>query len=170
MKVVITGPESAGKSILSSGLANVFKGNFVDEYARSYVENLESHYQYSDVEHIARHQLMQYDILKYSKGFTFFDTYMIITKIWFLHVYNKIPSWFESEFIKRPVDLYLLCKPDLVWVDDGIRENEDKRDLLFSKYKNELDNYGFDYEIIEGFGEKRLDNAVKIINKRKLNL
>lgn len=97
--------------------------------------------------------------------FVFFDTYLIISKIWFLHVFNKLPDWFEDEFAQRPVDLYLLCKDDLDWKPDLVRENRDIRGLLFEKYKQQLEAYGFAYKIIEGSGEQRVRNAVDAIDK-----
>lgn len=164
MKIVLTGPESVGKSILTKQLAEYYNGICVDEYARYYVKSLKKTYGYSDVLHITQHQLKEYDNLDRIGGFCFFDTYLIITKIWFLHVFNKIPIWFEEEFKKRPVDLYLLCKDDLDWQADGVRENKDIRSLLFEKYKQELDNYCFNYSIISGSGRERLTNAIDSIN------
>lgn len=164
MKIVLTGPESVGKSILTKQLAEYYKGIYVEEYARYYIESLKETYGYRDVLHIAKHQFKEYDNLDKIEGFCFFDTYLIITKIWFLLVFNKIPIWFEEEFKKRPVDLYLLCKDDIDWQPDGVRENKNIRSLLFEKYKQELDNYGFNYSIISGKGRERLTNAIDSIN------
>ncbi|TLX71495.1 ATP-binding protein [Labilibacter sediminis] len=160
MRVVLTGPESVGKSILAEQLAQYYKGTFIREFAREYVEALDNSYKYEDVIKICKQQLTEYDNLEKYEGFCFFDTYLIITKVWFLHVFNKLPGWFEGEFKKRPVDLYLLCKDDLVWEADGVRENEELRTLLFDKYEQELKSYGFNYAIIKGKGKERLDNAI----------
>lgn len=167
MKIVLTGPESVGKSILAKQLAGYYMGRYINEYARFYIESLKEPYTYNDVIHIAQHQCYEYDNIDKISGFCFFDTYLIITKIWFLHVFNKIPVWFEEEFKKRPVDLYLLCKDDIEWQPDRVRENKDIRGLLFEKYKQELDNYGFNYSIICGNGKERLMNAIDSINKSK---
>ena len=164
MKVVLTGPESVGKSTLTKQLSEFYNGVYVEEFARNYVEQLGRPYTYNDVEFIVQQQLKEYDDFKNQKGFCFFDTFLIISKIWFLHVYHRLPEWFEDEFMKRPVDLYLLCKDDLEWESDGVRENEKLRRLLFDKYKDELDKYGFRYVIIEGEGENRLKKAIEVIN------
>ncbi len=165
MKIVLTGPECVGKSILSEQLAYIYEGIYVKEFAREYVEGLKNPYQYNDVVEIARQQLKEYDNLENHEGFCFFDTYLIITKVWFQQVYNKLPQWFEDEFAQRPVDFYLLLKNDISWFPDGIRENKDKRSFLFDQYKSELDTYGFAYKIIEGTGEQRLKNAVNAIDE-----
>lgn len=165
MKIVLTGPECASKSTLSKQLAYIYEGKYIKEFAREYVEGLKAPYQYNDVVNIARQQLNEYDNFISHEGFCFFDTYLIITKIWFLQVYNKLPQWFEEEFKKRPMDLYLLLNNDISWQPDGVRENKDRRGFLFDLYKSELDDYGFAYKVIEGTGEQRLTNAVNAINE-----
>jgi len=57
-----------------------------------------------------------------------------------------------------------LCRNDIDWQPDGVRENENIRALLFDKYKQELDNYGFSYSIISGTGVDRLTSAINSIN------
>ena len=166
MKVVLTGPESVGKSTLTKHLALHYNGEYVEEFARKYVEELNRPYTYQDVETIVKQQLKEYDGLQKQEGLCFFDTFLIISKIWFLHVYDRLPDWFEEEFGKRPVDLYLLCKDDLEWEQDGVRENKNIRSLLFEKYKQQLENYGCCYAIVEGKGEERLNNAIKVIDKK----
>ncbi len=164
MKIVLTGPESVGKSTLAKQLARYYNGVFVPEYARNYIETLNHSYDFSDVEKIAREQIREYDCLHKQPGFCFFDTYLIITKVWFLHKYHRLPDWFESELEKRPVDHYLLCKDDLSWEEDSVRENKDIRGELFNKYEKELKNYGFSYSVITGEGNDRFENAIKAIN------
>jgi len=95
MKIVLTGPESVGKSVLTKQLAEYYNGKHIEEYARYYIESLNEIYNYRDVVNILQHQLKEYDNLNKIERFCFFDTYLIITKIWFLHVFNKIPTWFE---------------------------------------------------------------------------
>ena len=56
-KIVITGPESTGKTTLAEALAQKLNALLIPEYARSYVEGLNRPYTYSDVEMIAQHQL-----------------------------------------------------------------------------------------------------------------
>jgi nicotinamide riboside kinase len=56
-KVVISGPESTGKTTLAKDLASHYQTVYVYEYARDYIENLDRPYTYRDVVHIARKQL-----------------------------------------------------------------------------------------------------------------
>ena len=57
-KVGIIGPESTGKSTLARELAEQFKGTYVPEYAREYVERKGStEVTYDELCGIARHQI-----------------------------------------------------------------------------------------------------------------
>jgi NadR type nicotinamide-nucleotide adenylyltransferase len=167
-KITLTGPESVGKSTLARQLAEHFNGIFVSEFARAYVENLQRNYTYNDVVIIAEKQIEQYNSYCNSSnqaGFVFFDTFLIITKVWFNVVYNRCPAWLGKAIEQHPMDLYLLCYPDLPWEADGVRENETNRLQLFEMYQHELDFYGFNYHIIKGNGHERLQAAINEINK-----
>jgi len=56
-KVVVTGPESTGKTILSEALSSRLNAVLIPEFARSYIEGLERSYAFADLELIARHQI-----------------------------------------------------------------------------------------------------------------
>ena len=56
IKIVVTGPESCGKTEIARYLAGVFNAEYIPEYARRYIGELDRPYTYRDVEHIARVQ------------------------------------------------------------------------------------------------------------------
>lgn len=166
-KIVITGPESTGKTTLAEQLAAHYMGDFVPEYARQYVENLQRPYVFDDVEIIARKQLADY--LAYEKRknrIVFFDTYLIITKVWFDVVFKQSPKWITEHLENCKVDLFLVCNTDIPWVADSVRENGgEMREELFQLYINELNNFNLKYFIIKGEGEKRLSSAIQAIDR-----
>ena len=165
-KIVITGPESTGKTALAKELAAYFNTAYIPEFAREYVEKLAREYSYEDVEFIAHKQIaLEKEMLSQSPEILFFDTGLIITKIWFQHKYSKVPGWLTSYIKNWKVDLFLLCRPDLPWEFDPVRENPHIRNELFELYKQELDACNFYYEIIEGKGEKRFANALEACHK-----
>ena len=141
-------------------------GLLVPEYARSLIENLNRPYTYEDVEYIAREQIKLRNMYSSNTSdWVFFDTDLIITKVWFEEVYRNVPDWLESEIQKNKMDLYLLCSTEPPWVQDSVRENGGERRLyLFCRYKEELKKYGFPFFVVNGLGEKRFSNALKGIH------
>jgi NadR type nicotinamide-nucleotide adenylyltransferase len=166
-KIVVIGPESTGKTTLASQLAAHFDDIWLPEYAREYVEQLQGPYTYNDVVRIAEMQVkLDAEYSARAKKFLFFDTDLIITKIWFKWVYNQVPDWIDAYLGNNRPDLYLLCATDLLWVPDNARENGgEAREKLFAEYKNELECFGFPYKIISGTGVERTQNAIQYIEK-----
>ena len=165
IRIVITGPESTGKTTLAKQLAENFSGLYVSEYAREYVEHLTGQYTFADVENIARKQIDQYLQSKDSnETIVFFDTWLIITKVWFEWVFGSVPGWIEDAIQDCPVDLYLLCQPDLPWEADSVRENGgENRIKLFEKYRDELIRRRLRFVEISGVENERLQNAIAAI-------
>ena len=158
-KIVLTGPESTGKTTLANELSSYFSANYYPEFARTYIENLNRKYTFNDVVIIAKKQIQIFEKETTSK-FTFYDTGLIITKIWFQEVYNKVPDFVNNAIQSINIDLHLLCYPDIKWVPDDVRENGgSKRLYLFNLYKAELESYGFKYLIIKGEKDKRFSFA-----------
>ena len=166
-RIVLIGAESTGKTELAIFLAQKFNSNCVPEYAREYIEKLDRPYNYEDIEHIARKQIeLEEEYLKKSINILFYDTYLIITKIWFKLVFNRIPPWIEEKIKNNNIDLFLLCNNDIDWVPDKVRENGgEMREKLFEIYKQELINYGFNYKIVTGVGNDRFENALNHVTE-----
>ncbi|MEE4196729.1 MAG: ATP-binding protein [Bacteroidales bacterium] len=164
-KVVIIGPESTGKTDLAEYLAKSFHSDWVPEYARDYIQTLNRPYSLADVEHIARKQIeLEKEYLIKANHWLFYDTYLIITKIWFQLVYRKVPSWLNTKIQESTIDLFLLCNTDIPWIPDSVRENGgEMREKLFEIYKHELEKYQFPYKVISGTGDRRKQNAIDAV-------
>ena len=163
--VVVTGAESTGKSSLCKWLAEYYNVPFVPEFARTYIEQLNRAYNFSDVEKIARYQETTLRELK-SQGhpLVFSDTWLIITKIWFEEVYNSKPAWIEDAITTTPIDLFLVCDTDLPWIPDRVRENGgQKRLYLQNRYVEIISENKFPYYIIRGKNKTRFQNAVSAL-------
>ncbi|HER08030.1 MAG TPA: ATPase [Bacteroides sp.] len=166
-RILITGPESTGKTDLARLLAGHFRGTCVEEYARRYIEDLGRPYTYDDVEHIARQQVREYEGNKENKGWVIFDTWLILTRVWFRIKYGRQPAWIDDNIMRADFDLVLLCAPDIPWIPDPVRENGgEKRTELFHLYQQELDHFEMNRAIVSGSGEDRFRNALKLINKQ----
>ncbi len=172
-RIVVTGPESTGKTELAQALAAKLNSVWIPEYARQYVENLNRPYEYDDVIQIAQHQVAQEtDVaLEIGDGLIIFDTWLIITKVWLDRVFGKCPDWISEHIRSSKIDLFLVCDTDLPWIADPVRENGgEKRTELFQLYCNEIVAFGFKYDIISGFGDKRTENALIALSKHGLKL
>ena len=164
IKIVITGPESTGKTTLAMQLSTYFKTVWVSEYARRYIDQLNQPYGFDDLEKIAKGQLELEDKkLLLAKKLIFCDTDLLTIKIWSEVKFNKCSKWIQKQVEERYYDHYLLCKPDLPWEYDPQREHPEQRNELFFLYEKELKKYGKSFSIIEGAGEQRLNNAIKVI-------
>lgn len=158
-KVGIIGPESTGKSTLAYYLATKYGGVMVPEYARKYMEHLAPSYEYTydDVVKIAQHQVRELheicsdaanDLLHGREKIAFFDTELIITKVWFLHKFGVCPPFVQQALEEYPMDVYLLCYPDLAWEPDPVRENPTIREYLFDWYEREIQALNIPYYIV----------------------
>ncbi|MFN2396724.1 MAG: AAA family ATPase [Bacteroidales bacterium] len=164
-KVAITGPESTGKSELAKQLAHHYQGDFVSEFARKYIEQLDREYSYEDILVIAQNQFKrEQQMLQHAKRYFFADTELIVTKIWSLHKYGTCHPWIEKQIVNNTYDLILLCNVDLPWQFDEQREHPNLRNFFFDWYEKELDAYGFPYRIVSGKGTERLANAIAAID------
>lgn len=163
--IVITGAESTGKSVLTETLAKYYNVPYIPEIARDYVEKLDRKYNYQDIETIAWKQIEQLNQhLDFKNPFVFTDTWLIITKIWFEFVFNKVPDWLETEIRNTKIDLFLVCDIDLPWIPDPVRENGgDNRKILHNKYIEEIEKYNFKYQIVSGQNKNRLNNAINCL-------
>ena len=167
-KIAIIGPESTGKTALAQSLALHYHSPWIPEFARKYIESLGRGYTYKDVEYIAQHQveeLKQYEkTFSNSKPFLFIDTELIISKVWFLHMYKSCPEWLQTTIENSSIDLYLLCQPDIPWEEDSVRENGNLRDFFYDWYKQELISLKIPFVEIGGIGEIRTQSAITHIN------
>ena len=163
--VIITGAESTGKSVLTRQLSHFYQSPSFAEFPREYIEKTGRNYSYDDVISIA---LMQKAQMKKSYSinsrYVFFDTWLIITMVWFEVVFGKIPRWIPDTIRNATVDLFLLCDTDLPWVPDQLRENGGKmREFLQNRYIEAINAYGFKYQLVSGHSEERFNNAVEFI-------
>lgn len=164
-KIILTGPESVGKSTLTKKLAQHFKMPYIKEIARDYIENLNRPYKKVDVIEIAKLQIeAEKGIVKLKPELVFIDTDLIITKIWLLHLYNDYPIWIDKWLRDNSAYLHLLCYYDIEWEFDPVRENPETRQYFFEKYLNEIISYNIKYGIVKGINDERLNNALSIVN------
>ena len=175
-KIVVLGPESTGKSTLCEALAKHYGVVDCKEYARQYLHENGTKYNFEDLLTIAKGQLTlelkaldkaEQLLLDSSKNKIIIDTNMYVMKVWCEYVFNNCHSYILDEINNRNYDLYLLCDIDLPWSADEMREYPDEkpRQELFAIYKDILINQNTPWGIVSGAGDERTQNAIKLIDK-----
>lgn len=163
-KLVITGPESTGKSMLGLFLHNATNFPLVPEYAVEYLKNLNRKYLYEDLVKIAKEQVKsETKAGNANAGLLICDTDLITIKIWSEVRFGKVDDWILKTLLSRHYDHYLLCYPDIDWEFAEFRENPYDRDVLFNIYEKELLFYKKPYTIIKGTYDQREKTGLKIL-------
>lgn len=158
--ILVTGPESSGKTTLARQLAWALDGVFVAEAARDYLEQQGGTYEAEDLPLIWQQQAKAENAARASSAsFVVCDTGPEVIRIWAEVKYGNCPPEVLHACEERPYDLVLLCAPDLVWEADPLRESPDlaQREALFTRYQQQLSG-----EVIIQ-GKHRLERALNII-------
>lgn len=158
-KVVLTGPESTGKTTLANHLSQIFEVGNVEEYARKYLEQLDRSYNQLDLKMIAQGQILAENEQKRSSDRLICDTDLLTIKVWSEFKYGNCDPWIIEQLEKNLPNLYLICSPDLEWEFDLQRENPNDGQELFEIYVAEIKKLNISYRIIKGTGEKRFKRA-----------
>jgi len=167
-RIVIIGPESTGKSTLCQQLADYYKTVWCPEFAREYLLEKGTNYNYEDLANIAQGQIeLELTLETEAKnGLYFIDTDMYVMKVWHEVAFHNCPTWILKKIARMHYDLYLLCNTDLPWTKDELREYPDLsiRQKLFKMYKDIMINSGTRWSEIGGTDAQRLQTAISIID------
>lgn len=167
LKIAIVGPESSGKTTLGGGLSSNFRVPWVPEFARAYLSERDGRYTRADLLDIAEGQCAMEDAA--SEGtppLLFCDTDMVTIRIWSEEKFAGCDRRIIALSERRRYDHWLLCRPDVPWEPDTLRENPHDRDRLFRVYERMLDELGKPYTIIQGQQDTRLMAAIATVQAR----
>ena len=173
IKIVVIGPESTGKSTLCEALANHFETIWCKEYAREYLLEHGTDYSYDDLLKIAKGQLNLEEetiatVASIQKPILIIDTDMYVMKVWCEFVFGKCHQFILDEIVSRKYDGYLLCKPDLPWTKDELREYPDleTREKLYHHYRDLLIHQNTPWFEVQGSGSHREQSAIDWIQEK----
>lgn len=174
-KIVVLGPESTGKSTLCQKLADHFGTQWCPEYAREYLLQHGTDYTFDDLLTIAKGQLaleeqhvqQLADQQRHGSRRLLIDTDMYVMKVWCEFVFGQCHRFILDQVVERQYDLYLLCKPDLPWVKDELREYPDQetRERLFHIYQDLLLNQSTPWVLISGDHAQREATAIAAVER-----
>ncbi|MBL7808798.1 MAG: AAA family ATPase [Saprospiraceae bacterium] len=164
-RIALIGPESCGKSYLAEKLAVHFQTVFVEEYGRTYCEKFGMDSTDLDFAHVAGGQLYREDEMALQANRVLFcDTELIVTQVWSeVYFQGKCQPWIFWANHERRYTHFLLCAPDIPWVNDGLREFEQERQRMFERLRQEMESRQLPYTVIAGSYSDRWDQAVKAV-------
>ena len=166
-RVVVTGSECTGKTILTAGLAEYFDCPSSPEGARLYVVQHNQPLTVADVDPIASLQItLEEAAVRKAHDLVIHDTDLLSTLVYAHHYFEASPAWIARAASERAADLYLLCDIDLPWVSDGLQRDcgsAEQRRQIHEKVVEAITRRGLQWILIHGLGEKRLEQAVRAI-------
>jgi NadR type nicotinamide-nucleotide adenylyltransferase len=168
-RVVVSGSESTGKTLLAQQLADYYGVPWIPEFARDYAEERNAPLTAADVDPIGRGQVAREDAaLRNVRGLIILDTDLVSTMVYGDQYYSFVPEWIPDVARQRLADLYLVCDIDSPWVADPVREGEHLRREMHEAFIRHLTALGATFRVISGSGEARLERATESIDASQL--
>lgn len=168
LRIAITGPESSGKTTIANQLAHELNGCLINEYSRTYLENkLKENpsyiYDLQDVLSIGKRQYQLNLGEDCEKNVLICDTEMTVIKVWCEDKFKVLPPEVQKLFVAQEFDMVFLCRPDIPWQADPLREDGNRREYLYKLYELSLKESALPYIVLEGNRNFRLQSAKKFV-------
>jgi len=160
-KFVLTGPECSGKTTLSKSLAEHFEGKYLGEPARTILNGIEA-YTPKDLLAIFRAYIKRDDV-NLADTILFLDTDLQNLFLWWQEKYGPAPRKLCRAYKAQSERFFLLCKPDLPWVYDPLRESPNDRERLYGLYYRDMVDRKLPFAVVEGDGARRLEMSIEIV-------
>jgi nicotinamide riboside kinase len=171
--VVLTGPESTGKTTIAAWLADRFGAPWSAEGARVYVDQRRGARDpvalgYDTVSPIARVHVALEDAAaaearRRGSRLVVRDTDLISTVAYSRALYGATPRWVVEAARARRGDHYLLCDVDAPWVVDHVRGESGDRFAMRDVFVQTLTEIECAFTELRGDWETRLREAEAIV-------
>lgn len=162
--VVLTGPESSGKSALAQVLQAHFGGLLVGEFVRHFIDSHGRDTCYADIPAIARGQLAWEDHARRQQPpLLMLDTHLLSNLLWSRTLFGDCPAWIEAALLNRHYDLHLLLSPEgMPWLNDGQRCQPALEERLgfFHQCRDWLEGHRQPLRILDGGWAQRRAAAI----------
>lgn len=169
IRVVLTGSESTGKTVLARELAARYDAELVTEFSRDYAAE-RSELSADDVEPIARGQMAREGVhvaTAAARGarLVIQDTDLLSTVVYAAHYYGECPAWVAEAARDRRPDLYLLLEIDVPWIADDVRDRGHLREEVQGLFRDAVSASGAPYVVIRGGWDERRRQATDAIDR-----
>jgi len=170
IKVVLFGPESTGKTTLSTQLARHYNTVWAPEFARDYLQekwnNERKTCENSDLIPIAIGQMkLENTLAKKADKVLICDTDLLETKVYSSAYYGGfVDPLLDKAAKENSYDLYLLTYIDTPWEADDLRDKPEQRLEMFTAFEKALKEHDRPYVLLKGNKQKRLKEAIQAID------
>jgi HTH-type transcriptional repressor of NAD biosynthesis genes len=167
-RICFYGPESTGKSTMAQRMAERYQTEFVPEVAKEFISS--NQFSTNDIIRIAHAQTVRIQQkTSIANKILFCDTDLITTAIYSDIYLHSIPPVVKSLELQIRYDQYFLFDIDVPWVPDGLRDLGDKRQEVFLRFKNELEQREIPYILVTGSHAQREQQIVRFVDDLLVN-
>jgi NadR type nicotinamide-nucleotide adenylyltransferase len=165
IRVVLTGSESTGKSVLARQLADHYGAELAPEFVREFALRNNGEIGFGDTEQIARGQIaLEDEHAGRTARLLIQDTDLLSTAVYSDHYFGQCVDWIRKIARDRRPDLYLLLEIDVPWVPDEVRDRETRRDEMQQLFRKAVAASGSPYVVVNGSWDQRAELARKAID------
>jgi HTH-type transcriptional repressor of NAD biosynthesis genes len=165
-RAVLLGGESTGKSTLAATLAARCGTVHAAEYGRECWEARQGRLEEADMLHIARTQVAREEaLLATATRWLICDTSPLTTLLYANALFGGAVLALQELALRR-YDCVFLCDPDVPFVQDGTRRDEDFRQWQHAWYLRELQARNIPYQLLQGDWNQREAVALKALMDR----
>lgn len=164
-RVVLTGAESTGKTVMAARLAAHYRTTWIPEFARGYIAARGNVFSVEDMEPIAAGQAaLEADAVRRADRVLICDTDAIVTSVYAAQYFGQVPPRVAALADGSRPDLCLLFHPDVPWVADAQRDMAHLRPIMHARFRESLASRGLRWVDVTGGWEERFARCTAAID------
>ena len=160
MRIVLTGPESVGKTTLAERLAQITGRSWVPEFARGYLEDRHGQIEAGDMPVIF---WGQWELEQRALKDAILDTDVRMTVVWWERLFPPCPVFFKEQLSQLEPRKTFLLAPDVPWVADPVRYLPHEGEEFFSACQRLFNALGHPYHVLSGNWQQREQLALAVM-------